>query len=307
VPPVTQPTATVSPYPTILLFGSTGSGKTTLIGELAESLVRKGKGRTRYYTADRGGWETIRPYTELELSPGKPIIEVEPLTGNPWMWVDHAVRGEKRNAQGQWVPGTDPDIALYAFEGLTSIADTLMSWMADASSKGVNIGGGGSFSFTVKEGNEALKVGSNNQAHYSVAQQQAFEKSTQSQSLPGIVLWTAGDRRGDDDATGGVIGPQVTGKALIGEVSRWFKYTFRAAIEVMPGMPAKHILYTDRHIEMASKGLAQGMANARIPLDGKGAVNIPDRVEPASLVGILDLIDQRQVAAKDAIRKRLGL
>lgn len=285
---------------TILLFGPTGSGKTAQIGELAEYYFKQSHKRTRLYSADRGGWETIKPYVKLG------IIEAIPMFGDPWNWIDHVVKGDKL-IDGKWAAGIDSDIAMYAFEGMTSIADSVMSWMAEAAGRGVNIGGGGSFSFTAGEGQDRMKIGSNNMAHYSVAQQQVYEKSTQSQFLPGTVLWTAGDRRGEDDSNGGVVGPQVAGKALTGEVPRWFKYTFRLAVEILPGDTAKHVLYTDRHIEMASKGLAQGISNARIPLSGGDAVKIPEKIEPASLVRVLDLLNQRQDAAEDAIKRRLGL
>lgn len=290
----------VGQFPTILLFGPTGSGKTAQIGELAEQLFKTRKLRTRLYSADRGGWETIKAHVELG------IIDAIPMFGEVWAWIDHAVKGDKF-VNGAWVPGTDSDIGLYAFEGMTSFADAAMSWMSEASGRGVNIGGGGSFSFQVGQGTkDQKKIGSNNMAHYSVAQQQVFDKSTQSQYLPGMVLWTAGDKRGEDDTVGGVIGVQIAGKAMAGEAPRWFKYTFRLAHEVQPGMPIKHILYTDRHSETQGKGMAQGIANARVPLSG-AEVDIPAQIEPASLVKVMDLIEARQAAAKDAIRKRLGL
>ncbi len=288
----------------ILLFGPTGSGKTTQIGELAEYIYKTKKLRTRLYCTDRGGWESIRAYVELG------IIEAIPMFGEPFLWIDHAVKGDKWDGK-QWVPGIDDDIGMYAFEGMTSMCDAEMSWLADAAGKGINVGGGGAFNFTVKsepgQGKaEQLKIGSNNMAHYSVCQQQVFEKSTQSQNLPGIVLWTAGDKRGEDDVNGGVVGPQTAGKAQAGEVSRWFKYTWRLAFEVMPSQPVKHVLYTDRHTELQSRGMAQGISNSRIPMAGTD-VAIPTRIEPASLVTIMQLLERRQAAAKDEIRKRLGL
>lgn len=285
---------------TILLFGPTGSGKTAQIGELAEAYFRQVRGRTRLYSADRGGWETIKPYVDLG------VIEAIPMFGEPWVWIDHAVKGDKLE-NGKWVPGLDKDIAMYAFEGMTSMADAVMSWMAEAAGRGINIGGGGSFSFKVKdeESKTSLSIGSNNMAHYSVAQQQVYEKSTQSQYLPGTVLWTAGDRRGEDDANGGVIGPQIAGKALTGEAPRWFKYTWRLGVEVLPGQAAKHVLYTDRHMEMQGK-MAQGIANSRVPLSGS-SIEIPDKIEPASLVRILELLNSRQDSARDEIAARLGL
>lgn len=289
----------VSDNLTILLFGPTGSGKTAQIGELAEYYFKQSHKRTRLYSADRGGWETIKPYVELG------VIEAIPMFGDPWLWINNAVQGKKL-LNGVWQPGIEQDIAMYAFEGMTSMCDAVMSWMAEAASRGVNIGGGGSFNFKVGEGADKLNIGSNNMAHYSVAQQQIYEKSTQSQNLPGTVLWTAGDRRGEDDVNGGVVGPQLAGKAMTGEVPRWFKYTLRMAVEVQPGMKASHVMYTDRHIEMASKGMSQGISNTRVPLSGT-SIEIPDKIEPASLVHVLELLQQRQGAAKDEIRARLGL
>ena len=286
---------------TILLYGSTGSGKTAQIGELAEYYYAKYKKRTRLYTADRGGYVTINPYIKYG------IIDPIPMFGdNPFSWVDHAVKGDKL-VDGKWVPGVDPDIALYAFEGFTSIADAMMGWMANASARGINIGGGGSFSFNAGEGADKMKIGSSNMAHYSVAQSQAFEKSVQSQNLPGTILWTAGDKRGEDDANGGVIGPQISGKALTGEAPRWFKITARLITEIMPGQEPKHVMLTDAHMEMQGKGMAKGISNSRVPLAGADVAPIPSRIEPASLVQLLQLLESRQTAAEETIKRRLGL
>lgn len=283
---------------TILLYGNTGSGKTAQIGELAEYYFKTKKMRTRIYFADRGGWDVIKPHVSLG------IIEIIPVFGDVFLWVDHAVKGDKL-VDGKWVPGIEKDIAMYSYDGMTSMADAAMSYMANAAGKGINIGGQGAFNFTAGDGAEKLKIGSNNMAHYQVAQQQIYEKSTQSQNLPGTVLWTAGDQRGDDDANGGVVGPQTAGKKQAGEVPRWFRYTWRIATEVSPGQPTKHVLYTDSHVELQSKGMAKAVVNSRIPLGGD--VQIPDRIEPANLVQILQLLEKRQDSAEVALRKRLGL
>lgn len=284
---------------TILLFGHTGAGKTAQIGELAEYIFKTQGKKTQLASADRGGWATIQPYVNLG------IVRVTPLIGDPFVWLNHVVQGHTYE-NGKWNTTINPEVGLWAFEGMTSICDAWMSWMADASSKGVNIGGGGSFNFKVGEGVDQLKIGSNNMAHYSVAQSQVFEKSTQSQYLPGTVLWTAGDKRGEDDAIGGVVGPQTAGKAQAGEVPRWFKYTFRIATEVSVGQEPKHVLYLDGHVEVSAK-MAKGIANARVPLAGGDVVKVPSKLEPASLVKALDLIRQRGVSAEDEIARRLGI
>jgi hypothetical protein len=291
-----------SDNPTILLFGPTGAGKTAQIGELAEFYYATYKKRTRLYAADPGGTDTVKPYINLGI-----IEPVYMFGDNPWAWINAAVRGQKWDAQGKkWVDGRDPDIGLYAFEGMTSMADSLMLWMRDAATKGVNIGGAGAFSFTVGTGTDAIKVGSNNMAHYSVAQGKVYEVSTLSQYLPGAVLWTAGDSRGEDDSNGSVVGPQIAGKAMTGEAPRWFKYTFRIGVELVPNQAPKHVLYTDAHMEMAAKG-AKAIANARIPLAGAKAVDVPLKIEPASIVKALELVAKRCDAAEDEIAKRLGI
>lgn len=304
---VTKPLMVKGDYPTILIFGPTGAGKTAQIGELAEKLYKDNKAsgvgwKTRLYAADPGGTDTIRPYIKLGI-----IDPIYMFGDNPWDWINNAVRGHRWNVQTQkWVPGHDPEIGMYAFEGMTSMADALMSWMRDAATKGTNIGGAGAFSFTVGTGESAIKVGSNNMAHYSVAQGRVYEVSTLSQYLPGIVLWTAGDSRGEDDSNGQVVGPQIAGKAMTGEAPRWFKYTFRISVELIPNAAPKHVLYTDAHMEMAAKG-AKAIANARIPLAGAKAVDVPLKIEPASLVKALDLISKRTDAATDEIALRLGI
>lgn len=286
---------------TILLFGGTGSGKTPMIGELAEYFYKTQKKRTRLNTADKGGWVSIRPYVELG------IIDLVELEGDPFVWTSKVVKGMKLK-NGVWVDAKDPDIVLYAFEGFTSICAELMTWMAQASARGVNIGGQGSFNFQAGTGKDSMKVGSNNQAHFGVAQQQVYEYATQSQSLPGTILWTAGDSAGKDDASGGVIGPQLVGKAKTPEVPQWFKYTFHLVKETLPGEEkTKHTLHMRDHVEMNSVGMSVGISNARVPLAGEDTTPIPAKIEPASIVKALELLESRQTAAKDAIKIRLGL
>ncbi len=286
-----------------MLFGSTGSGKTALIGEVAEALFVQHQLKTRLYASDKGGWETIKPYINLG------VIEVIPIFGtDPLDWINHAVQGHKLEG-GKWVPGIDSDIGLYAYEGMTSMSDEAMVWFAAQAAKGINVGGSAPNSFTFGDDKNKVKVGGNNQGHYKTAQNFIAERSSQSQFLPGMVIWTAGDSRGEDDAVGGVVGPQAAGKALTGEIPRWFKYTFQVSTEVSPGQVTEHVLHLDHHTDMNSKGMAKAISNARIPLAGGGGsgVAIPPSIKPASLVKALELIYERQGAAESEIAKRLGI
>lgn len=285
---------------TILLYGSTGSGKTPLIGELAEYYYANYKLKTRMYASDKGGWETVKPYVKLG------VIEIVPMFGDPLVWINEVVQGNKL-VNGKWAPGIDADIGLYAYEGLTSMCDEIMVWEAGQAARGINIGGPAPNSFSYGEGATKQKVGGNNQGHYKVAQNFIYDKSTQSQFLPATVIWSAGDSRNDDDAVGGVVGPQASGKALTGELPKWFKYCFQVAAEVSPGQVTEHVLYLDHHTDMNSKGMAKAISNARVPLSGGDLAPIPSSIKPASLVRALELLNGRQDAAESEIAKRLGL
>jgi len=280
-----------------LIYGDTGDGKTTLIGELAEDRYKKTGKITRLCTADRGGYKSIQPYVDLG------IIEVEALDGDPFFWMNKVVRGHVRH-NGKWVKEIRDDIGLYTFESMTSMGDALMQALAKKAGEGVNIGGGGNVNFTVSEGGETLKFGGNNMAHYQVVQTNIIEALWESQKLPGWLLWTASAKRDEDpNANGKLLGPAVAGRALTGEVPRWFVYTFRvAAIPASTGKQEKHILYLGDFSD-TSAGNAKGLGNCRMPLD---APTFSTVIEPASIVKALEVIDGGYDKAVETIKKRLG-
>lgn len=295
----------------ILTYGDSGDGKTALIGELAEYIIKTEKKRTRLYSSDRGGSETIRPYIDDIKFQGKPVIELVELgTGDPWVFLNKAVRGYTRAADGKWVAppaNVSDDIGLWAFEGMTSIADALMQNLAFKASQGTNIGGGGNVNFNIQAEGETLKVGGNNMAHYGVVQTRIIEEVWESQRLPGWLFWTAAAKRDDDpNAAGKVLGPAVAGKALTGEVPRWFVYTFRvAAVPGGPGQSERHILYLGDHQDVASGG-AKGLGNTRVPLDTPKGV-VPPSIEPASIVKAIEAIKGAYAPAVSAIKARMGI
>jgi len=284
----------------ILIYGDTGDGKTALVGELAEALfVVTGK-KTLLFSADRGGWETIQPYVDLG------VIDVIAPEGDIWVWTDHSAKGE-RLVGTKWTPIDWTKYALAVYESATSIADALMADMAIKASEGVNIGGGGAYSFVVGQGLYTSKIGSNNQTHYNVAQQQILSAMGHSQRLPVHLLWSASARRSQDDLTNlPVLGPQVIGKALTAEIPRWFVHCFRVMAEPqLAGVP-KHALYIEDHKDPTAAG-AKGLGNGRVPLRGEDAVKIPFKIEPASIVEALRVLTARQQAAVTDIKARLGL
>lgn len=296
--------ATPKKQKTILLYGDSGDGKTALVGEMAEFVQRTDKKRTRLASADRGGLETIRPYVDLG------IIEVVELgDSDPWIWLNKVVRGYVKGPDGKWTldAARNAEIGLWAFEGMTSVADALMQSLAQKAAAGTNIGGGGNVNFSISADGENVKVGGNNQAHYGVVQTRIVEEVWQSQRLNGWALWTAAVKRDEDpNAAGKVLGPAIVGKALTAEVPRWFVYTFRvAAIPGQAGAPERHILHLGDHSDITA-GNAKGLGNTRVPMDTpKGSV--PATIEPASIVKAIELINKSYDPAVAAIKARLGM
>lgn len=287
------------PAKTILTYGRSGSGKSTLATELAEHVkVTTGK-NTRVYTADKGGVGPMLPYIELGI-----IELVEQQGTDPWVFLNKAVRGFVRDANGKWIQKDNSNIGLYVFESMTAFAEALMTSLAEKAAQGVNVGGSANVNFSVSGDGETLKVGGSNMAHYNIVQNRLTEEIWMSQKLPAdYVLWTASVSKDDDSSSNTkVLGPQVVGKALTAEIPRWFSWTFR--LDVIPaqqGKPEKHVLYLGSSLDVAA-GNATSLGNVRLPL---GAAPLPTSIEPASLVKAIQMIESAQQEAIDRIKTRL--
>lgn len=285
---------------TILLYARTGAGKTTQIGRLAEEInITTGK-KTRLYTADRGGLDTIQPYVNLG------IIEVEPLgDSDPWIWLNKAVRGYVRQG-GKWTldKARNAQTGMMAFESTHAIAKLLKLDMERKAGLGINIGGDTNTSFDVADGSgEKLKIGTTKGFQkFSIPQSRLWEEIMESHRLDtDYVLWTAGLNKGDDDvnAAAKVIGPDIIGNALTPSLPMDFHYTFR--MDVIPGKGAeapRHVLYLGTHQDI-NAGNATALGNIRRPLDAAPLQKYI--LEPADLPQALKLV--RNDAQEEATKK----
>jgi GTPase SAR1 family protein len=294
---------------TILLYGRTGSGKTTQIGRLAEKVYQDSKGTkvTRLYSADSGGFDTIQPYIDLGV-----IELVERGTTDPWIWLEKSVNGCVRDGQKfRLDPVANSKVGLWVFESAQSNAKALKSNMEQKAAMGINVGGDTNTTFEVTDAasGEKLKIGTTKGFQkFSIPQDRVYQAMLTSHKLPGdYVMWTAGVSKDDDEInTNKVVGPDVLGKALTTQLPQDFNYTFRIDVIAAQGStPPRHILYLGPSQDLSS-GNAMALGNIRRPLDAGDLKKLT--VEPADIVEALRLVrEEAQKVARETIAKRLGL
>jgi energy-coupling factor transporter ATP-binding protein EcfA2 len=279
----------------VLLYGDTGHGKSTLIAELATHLkVTTGK-KTAVFLADKG---SAKPYRALAKHG---VVDVYTPTGNAWLWVNHALQGQIRtdHAKATYTSVATEDIGLIVHEGLTAYAEILMSELAQMSAQGQDVGGGGAWNVTIKDGRDVLKLGTSNRAHYGVVQLQIREGVlAEKPHLPHI--YTAGVRRGESAQNTPILGPLVIGEALTSQLPRWVDYTFRCALS-----NGKYHLHLAPHTDQQLGPRTVVLSNPRLPKAGASVV-VPASIEPANLVKALTVIQRREDAADAELVRQLA-
>lgn len=263
---------------TFCLYGESGSGKSTQIGELAKYVYKKTKKKTILNTSDRGGFDSLGALVRKGIVVANELGE----TDDPWIYIDDAASGRSL---------TD-EIGCVAFDSGTSLGESLLSACSHAE---FQIGQQRTQKFAVSKGSRSLNVSINNEAHYGVVQGfllDAIWKSTWLTRRGIDVIWTFGVHRGEEQDRTPIIGPKLAGKALTASIPRWFRYTFRLDLITQENESPIHRLYLSAQPELA--GLGKAFGNARYPL---GVTPLPPYVEPASLPVALDLIEKGQAEA----------
>src|SRR3990167_9122710 len=272
---------------TIGLYGDTGSGKTTQVGELAKDVRRKTGRRTLYVAGDLGGYRSIAP---MERAGFLEVVQFDEIAAkDPWSWVNKATSGNDLSSE----------TGLIAFDSATSISEAILTSITKAP---VQVGSQKTQKYTVASG---LQVGSNNESHYGLVQSFMLDQIWRSTWLAakGLdVLWTFGlDRSEKVDATL-VIGPKLAGHALTSQIPKWFQYFFRIVSLPVMGAPARHVLYLQEQPDLNGTGTSFG--NPRYPLDA--TTELPAVLEPASMVEALRLIELGQAEADDKLAGELA-
>ena len=265
----------LKPTDSFLLYGLTGSGKTTQLAELIKATEKPGL----VYVTDYGGIAPLEGVADLE---------VFRYGMDPFVWLDAAVQG-KRFVNGKWIASDLSTYGLIGMDSLSGMGDLIMNGLGKQAADGKAIGGEPAPALTITAEGQTIKVPSSSRTHYLVAQKYLLEKVWQSQALPCPVLWTAHEDIGDagdlasSPGVKGIIGPMVAGHALTTGLPKYFVYTFRLKIELLPPVGSvQHVLYSTRRKD----GFYEALANNRAPLGS----TIPSRQQPADVVQLLSLL-----------------
>jgi len=264
---------------TLALYGATGSGKTSQIGEEAKRVHSETGKRTLLRSIDPGGYDSIE-----HLAGPDGIIDVE-LIGeeNPWVWIQEKVLNP-------------PDFSIYgmlAYDSATGMGDLLLKDAARLAAEGVQVGQQKVFTLKIPG---AKPIGTNNESQYGLVQTFMLDQINRASRLAvnhGFdVLWTFGEHYpGVGESP--VVGPKLVGKALTTQLPRHIRYTLRMVQMPQLDGAAVHRLLTQPRLEQ--DGMTTCLVNPRFPLNSE--VELPLYIEPASVPEFWTLIERAKKAA----------
>ncbi len=224
--------------------------------------------------------------------------------------------------QGFWPdaanPGKllDPKVAGWegvggvVIEGLTSIGDWFMEYLADRGAKGENMGGLGKAAASpeiLTEGvgtPDEIKVGGNSQTHYNVVQNELHRLVKDSSRFLPVrkLLWTSLEMKGVDKDTGmPVYGPMLVGKAKVASSPAWFGNYLSLDVCTDAGQKqGQHQMYCKPWMETVLGMKISHPNGMRLPMVGGKAIGAEKFTNPceADLYRFYKTLDECHAEAK---------
>lgn len=218
-------------FSTLVLYGPTGSRKTSQLGEFAKYIYEKTGKKTRLISMDGGGWGPIQDLINVGIIDAWRIVEEEwpkvaIIKASRGMWPDKIVNGLRVGKATEPMPANRrtalKDVGAYAVEGWTSIANALMR---DAVTKGQKINEDVVSKFTEVESDFGAgeSFGAPSRGHYGFAQNLILDIIRNFSALPvERVAYTALEGKGEDKLTKALTyGPQVAGNAITASIPQY--------------------------------------------------------------------------------------
>lgn len=313
-----------------LVYGPSGAGKTTYGVALAHAVYKATGKHTRWYLGDGGGatiFETGYVGEFIEVFPynlRKFPLETTQLISEGF-WPDQ--KSIDDNTFTTLLPPSKEEldkVGLWIFEGLTVLSDYMMGdtegGMAWRMSRGESLNR--DESYVLKDG--TMKFGGNARTHYGFVQRRILDIIQRTRQLPGMVLWTAHERRVDDEETRETLfGPDVCGKALTPRIGASFGNTTHLQIvhsmksvvdpttkKKIESFVAERRAYTREHVDPEAKTFVKYFANTRLPrgLDANEAM--PEYFSPPNPVEFyrrLELAHEKGRQIADAVDVNFNL
>lgn len=271
------------PADNLLLYGMTGSGKTSQLAALIAAVATLDM-PARVYLTDRGGYNIYKPLAKRGLCQ----IEAYGGVSDRFIWLDNAAQG-KVFRDGKWIDGGLDKISLIGYDSLSGAGGLVLNALGQQAAAGKNIGGEPAPGLKIEAEGQTIMIASGSRTHYLVGQRYIQEKIWQSQGLLCPVVWTAHEdivpldkksadgEKSAETAAGlgirGIIGPMAVGSALTRELPKDFVYTFRLS-QIVTESAKTHVMYTGRHKD----GQLEGLANSRSALNSKLGLKVPTDV-----------------------------
>jgi hypothetical protein len=241
----------------LLLYGATGSRKTTNIGRFARYIQETTGKRTRLITAEGGNLEPVMGEIEDGILEVAYVSEHKDLLG-----ILRAVsRGrwpEEREGKLRIVNSDLADIGAYAVEGITTISTLMLRHLANEARK-INEEVVGQFTEGVEVGLDPKesKFSAPARSHYGFVQNVILDIIQDFCALPvSRVLFTAHEGKGQDDFSKQLVyGPAAVGKAATGAIPSYVGDLFHLEYEEQPGKEPRVFAYFKPHPDPQTKVL----------------------------------------------------
>lgn len=307
-----------------LIYGPSGAGKTTFLLMLARYLFETTGKHTRWYLGDGGG-ETI--YNSGLADPGG-FIQVYHYNLRPW-----PLETTQLIVEGWWpadisdvrklVAPTREDlerVGLWIFEGLTVMSDYIMG--DQEGGLAYRMGRGETLnkdeSYMLKDG--TMKFGGNARTHFGFTQRRILELVRTTWGLPGLVYFSAHERRVDDEESRETLfGPDVCGKALTSRIGGSFgntlhlqkvhvtqKVTDQVTKKQVEKVVLQRRLYTQEHMDPEAKTFVKYYANTRLPeyVAEEEPTFMPEYLTPPDPVAYYRRLQEAQVRNEELRQAR---
>lgn len=213
-----------------LIYGASGTRKTTQIGLIAEYVWEKYHKRTRMITLDGGGYDPLLSLVEAGIIVPWVLIGRKKLTTNV---IDLAMQGywpvdpdDPVSPLRSPTPATWEEFGYYAIEGVTSIGDSIMRLLKR--DKAI-LSQEPSYTYTeeaIEVDGKKMTIGysGGNQTYYGYTQDQLYDMVMKTHVLPcEKVTWSGLEGKGEEEGTRAPIyGPAIVGRKSTGKATQWF-------------------------------------------------------------------------------------